>query len=546
MSQILIISSDINLAGQISSALVEADFALSTALGGAEGLRMLFEGRFDLVIIDKPLPDADAWNICSQAHSLGIPIIFIGKEPQIEAWGRAEEAGFDFYFKKPFSYIEMVARAKALLRRYRIPVRAVPRQAEIAAKALEAEPILTPGQIEEQIKAAIDKYAQGIKESATSEIKVEISQMLTEFEGRFRTIRQQILARTPPMEAETSKRGTAAAKAAEVKPSSEVVKEAPTLAPGALEIAEKMLAGEYKRIDPVINLASKTGFNYPDISRLVKGDDRKAVKSLESLVEHNIVEKPFFQMLSSCPKCESFQIQLSIRCPKCNGQQLTRCRVLEHFPCGHVAPEEVFATEKGYFCPKCKKELKAIGADYRSLGMHYRCQNCDGVYASPTEEYHCFKCQAYFPKCEARGVILYSYIFNEVARPRIEAELKPKRLLVESLSKAGYQTASPAKVTGKSGREHGLDIYAFKKSGALTYKLAIDIAYNEENEGGVSETEVLKLCAKATDIDAQKAILIAMPQISRHALPFAEQYSVTVIEAKDLDEAAGKLLPEVI
>ena len=539
MSRILTMSNDSNLAERISSALAEADFAVSTVSSSMEGLKILGEECFNLIIIDEPLPDADAWSICSQARSFGIPIIFLGRQSEIKAWERAEEANFDFYFKKPFSYVEMIARMKALLRRYPAPSRAAPQKTEIVAKAPETEPIPTPQQVEGQILAAIDKYVKGIKETAASEMKAEIAQMLTEVEERVRVISQQAAAVAPQQAVEeTGQRKIAEARATEVEPTTEIVKKAATPYPRALRLLEKMLTGEYVQIDPVVNLASRTGFSYPGISGLLKTDDTKTAEILESLAEHNILGKSFFETLFSCPKCESFQIQLSIHCPKCHSQQLTRCRVLEHFPCGHVAPEEVFATEKGYFCPKCKKELKAIGADYRSLGMHYKCQNCGEFFSSPTEEYHCLKCGASFPKYEAKEVILYGYRFNEAERMRIEAEIKPKEQFIESLSKEGYQVTSPAKVSGKSGREYELDIHAFKKSGALAYKLAIDIAYDEE---GVSETEVLKLSAKSSDIDAQKVILIAMPKISRDALPFADQYNVTVIEAKDLEEAAQKL-----
>jgi len=477
MSQILTILSDVDLAEQIVPALHEAGFAISNASGGLEGLKMLGEGQFDLILIEEPLHDTDARSICRQAHSFGSPIILLGTCSQAEAWVEAEEVGFDFYLKKPLSSPELIVRVKALLRRYRLPSRAARGEAEVTRQAPEVELIPTP-------------------------------QKVTEVE--------------PPVRA---------------------VREAPALDPRVLKLLEKMLAGEYAQINPVVNLISKIGFSYSSVSGLLKTNEKETAEILEALAQQDILEKEFSQILFSCPKCESFQIQISIRCPKCNGQHLTRCRVLEHFPCGYIGPEEVFATEKGYLCPKCRKELKAIGADYRSLGIHYKCQSCSELCSSPDEEYHCLKCQAYFPKYEAREVTLYSYKFNEAQRPQIEAEVKRKRVLTECLSKLGYQVTSPAKVTSKSGREHELDIYATKNVGGSAVNLAIDIAYDER---GVSETEVLKLYAKAADIDANKIILIAMPEISSDALPFADQYNVAVIQAKDLDEAAQKLPPEVM
>lgn len=333
------------------------------------------------------------------------------------------------------------------------------------------------------------------------------------------------------------------ARVAPTGPKAEPVKEREALVPQGLRLLEKMLNGNHVEINPVVDLMSKTGYSYPSVNGLLGADDTQIIWTLESLAESNILEKQFSQTLFSCPKCGAFIIQLCIRCPKCDCNQLTRCRVLEHFACACVGPEETFVTEKGYFCPKCRKELRAIGVDYRSLGIHYKCQRCGGLSSAPTEEYHCLKCQVYFPKYEANEVSLYSYKLNELGKERIEAEIKPKEQLVDALSKAGYDVRSPAKVMGGSTVEHELDVYAIKDSSALGHKLAIDIAFNEKE---VSAVEVLRLHAKAFDIGATDSILIAIPKIASEAIPLAIQYNVRVIEAKHLDMAVEELLSQCV
>jgi len=47
-----------------------------------------------------------------------VPILVIGTVPSPYAWARVVEVGADFYLKKPFSYLELVTRVRALLRRY--------------------------------------------------------------------------------------------------------------------------------------------------------------------------------------------------------------------------------------------------------------------------------------------------------------------------------------------------------------------------------------------------------------------------------------------
>ncbi len=92
-----------------------------------------------MVILGEGSSLVDRWEACSFLHrTRGIPIILLGREPSVEAWDRAEEAGFDFYFKKPFNYTELVVRAKAILRRYKKVVAAaeVPGKEAVAKERL--------------------------------------------------------------------------------------------------------------------------------------------------------------------------------------------------------------------------------------------------------------------------------------------------------------------------------------------------------------------------------------------------------------------------
>ena len=117
---ILIIEDEPILRGNLTSALTEAGFAVVDVPDYPEALLKLDEFKPDMVIADEVLPSGDGIEACSQLPStLGIPVILLGKDSSGEAQMRAVEAGADLYIRKPFSYLELVARVKAILRRYK-------------------------------------------------------------------------------------------------------------------------------------------------------------------------------------------------------------------------------------------------------------------------------------------------------------------------------------------------------------------------------------------------------------------------------------------
>ena len=117
---ILIIEGEPTLRRELTSALSQASFAVADVPDYSEALLKLDEFKPNMIIMDKESAGIEGWTACSElreAHD--VAIILMGKDSGSEAWMRAVEAGADFYLKKPFSYRELVARVKAILRRYR-------------------------------------------------------------------------------------------------------------------------------------------------------------------------------------------------------------------------------------------------------------------------------------------------------------------------------------------------------------------------------------------------------------------------------------------
>jgi len=117
---ILVIEGEPALRRGLTLALSEAGFTVADASDYPEALLKLDEFKPHIVILDEVLPSGNGMEICYQLHSnFDIPVVLLGEDPNGKAWMKAVEAGADLYLKKPFDYLELAARVKAILRRYK-------------------------------------------------------------------------------------------------------------------------------------------------------------------------------------------------------------------------------------------------------------------------------------------------------------------------------------------------------------------------------------------------------------------------------------------
>ncbi|MFH4285173.1 response regulator, partial [Acinetobacter baumannii] len=79
---------------------------------------MLKRDQYDLLILDVMLPDIEGWSVLQVLRQFSkIPVIFLTAKDQVMDRVKGLELGADDYLAKPFSYIELLARIKSLLRR---------------------------------------------------------------------------------------------------------------------------------------------------------------------------------------------------------------------------------------------------------------------------------------------------------------------------------------------------------------------------------------------------------------------------------------------
>lgn len=117
--QILVVEDEQKVAAFLRQALSEAGYAVSVAHDGAAGLHLAQVSDFDLIILDRLLPQVSGLEFCRtlRGQKSETPILMVTARDSLEDTVLGLDSGADDYLTKPFSLDEMLARVRALLRR---------------------------------------------------------------------------------------------------------------------------------------------------------------------------------------------------------------------------------------------------------------------------------------------------------------------------------------------------------------------------------------------------------------------------------------------
>lgn len=121
---ILLIEDDKNLCRSLSRGLGESGYLVESTYDGVTGEDYALVSDFDLIILDVMLPDKSGIEICCslRAREISTPVLMLTARTTVEDKIKGLDAGADDYLCKPFSFEELLARVRALLRR-RIPLK---------------------------------------------------------------------------------------------------------------------------------------------------------------------------------------------------------------------------------------------------------------------------------------------------------------------------------------------------------------------------------------------------------------------------------------
>lgn len=117
--KILIVEDEPKTGEYLRQGLREAGFTVDLVQDGLDGLHLGIEGDQDLIILDVMLPRMDGWGVLQALTQAGVatPIIFLTAKDQVEDRVRGLELGAADYLVKPFSFAELLARVRNVLRR---------------------------------------------------------------------------------------------------------------------------------------------------------------------------------------------------------------------------------------------------------------------------------------------------------------------------------------------------------------------------------------------------------------------------------------------
>ena len=146
VARVLVVDDEPHIVDFITLGLQRAGYVVAGAGDGLRGLAMIQEWAPDLVILDVMLPGLDGLQVCRRARAQSsVPILLLTARGEVEDRVRGLDMGADDYLCKPFSFSELAARVRALLRRQGGPAGTLLHWADLQVDTITRE--VTRGEI---------------------------------------------------------------------------------------------------------------------------------------------------------------------------------------------------------------------------------------------------------------------------------------------------------------------------------------------------------------------------------------------------------------
>jgi DNA-binding response OmpR family regulator len=117
--RVLIVEDEKRLAASLAAGLAAEGFAVDVVHDGTDGLHRATESGYDLIILDIMLPGLNGYRVCAALRAAGddTPVLMLTAKDGEYDEAEGLDTGADDYLTKPFSYVVLLARVRALLRR---------------------------------------------------------------------------------------------------------------------------------------------------------------------------------------------------------------------------------------------------------------------------------------------------------------------------------------------------------------------------------------------------------------------------------------------
>src|SRR5690242_12514962 len=120
--KVLVVEDEVALAGAVRRGLEAEGFEVDVVNNGREGLKVGLERRHDAIVLDILLPGMNGYKVCEQLRGQGVwtPILMLTAKDGEYDEAEALDTGADDFLSKPFSFVVLVARLRALARRTQV------------------------------------------------------------------------------------------------------------------------------------------------------------------------------------------------------------------------------------------------------------------------------------------------------------------------------------------------------------------------------------------------------------------------------------------
>lgn len=116
--RILVIEDEAKTGEYLQNGLTEAGYVVDVAPNGIDGLHMAQELTYDLILLDVMMPGMDGWTVMRKlGERMHTPVLFLSARGTLEDRLKGLDLGADDYLVKPFSFAELLARIRIILRR---------------------------------------------------------------------------------------------------------------------------------------------------------------------------------------------------------------------------------------------------------------------------------------------------------------------------------------------------------------------------------------------------------------------------------------------
>jgi two-component system OmpR family response regulator len=117
--RVLVVEDDVKLASMLRRGLMEYGMAADVAIKGPDALWMAGATDYDAIVLDVMLPGLDGFAVCRRLRADGVwsPVLMLTARDGVEDRIQGLDGGADDYLTKPFSFAELTARLRALVRR---------------------------------------------------------------------------------------------------------------------------------------------------------------------------------------------------------------------------------------------------------------------------------------------------------------------------------------------------------------------------------------------------------------------------------------------